>query len=125
VSRKRTIGIGLCLGILTLPGLAMGNTFDDPVRVFATCAGRLSAQMEHQWLLSDPASDQTEHQRDIVLEVLAAMTPEGQESRIMGWRLEAKVAHAALLQSATFRNSPWAGETATRLVAQCTTLVVS
>ena len=70
---------------------------DDPVHFFATCAGRMSAVIEHQWIVDGPASEVTKARRDAVVEVLEAMMPPGDGARVMGWRVEAKAAHAALL----------------------------
>lgn len=70
---------------------------DDPLHFFATCAGRMSALMEHQWLVDGPASDITKARRSLVLDVLASLTPPGDEVQVMSWRVEAKAAHAALL----------------------------
>ena len=70
---------------------------DDPLRFFAACAGRMSALMEHQWIVDGPASEATKARRADILDLLTALTPPGQEARVMGWRIEAKAAHAALL----------------------------
>ncbi len=70
---------------------------DDPLHFFATCAGRMSALMEHQWLVDGPASEITQARRELVLDVVASLTPPGQEVQVMAWRVEAKAAHAALL----------------------------
>lgn len=70
---------------------------DDPLHFFATCAGRMSAMMEHQWLVDGPASDLTKARRAAVLDVVASLTPPGAEAQVMAWRVEAKAAHAALL----------------------------
>jgi hypothetical protein len=70
---------------------------DDPLRFFATCTGRLSALMEHQWLVDGPASDATKARRASLIEVVEAMMPPGSEAQVMAWRVEAKAAHATLL----------------------------
>ncbi len=49
---------------LSLPAQAgeMAASFapvDNQLLQFATCAGRLSALMEHQWLIDGPASERT------------------------------------------------------------------
>jgi len=80
-----------------LAARAGGDIPDDPLRFFATCAGRMSALMEHQWIVDGPASDATKAKRQSVLEVVEALTPPGDEAVVMGWRIEAKAAHAALL----------------------------
>ncbi|MEZ5755625.1 MAG: hypothetical protein R3D90_12935 [Paracoccaceae bacterium] len=71
---------------------------DNPLHFFATCAGRMSALMEHQWLVDGPASDITKARRAAALDVLSALTPPGEEVQVMAWRVEAKAAHAALLR---------------------------
>lgn len=70
---------------------------DDPLRFFAACAGRMSALMEHQWIVDGPASDATKARRADLLDLVTALTPPGAEAQVMGWRVEAKAAHAALL----------------------------
>jgi hypothetical protein len=70
---------------------------DDPLYLFATCTGRLSALMEHQWIVDGPASDRTRQDRDAMLTLVEAAMRQGAEVQVMAWRIEAKVAHAALL----------------------------
>ena len=70
---------------------------DDPLYLFATCTGRLSALMEHQWIVDGPASDRTRADRDAMLTLVEAAMRQGAEVQVMAWRIEAKVAHAALL----------------------------
>lgn len=73
---------------------------DDPLYLFATCTGRLSALMEHQWIVDGPASDRTRQDRDVMLSLVDATMRHGAEVQVMAWRIEAKVAHAALLAQA-------------------------
>jgi len=87
----------LCALAAPLPAQAQSDIPDDPLHFFATCAGRMSALMEHQWLVDGPASDLTKARRAAVLDVVASLTPPGQEAQVMAWRVEAKAAHAALL----------------------------
>ena len=87
----------LCALAAPLAARANSDIPDDPLHFFATCAGRMSALMEHQWLVDGPASDVTKARREAVLDVVASLTPPGQEAQVMGWRVEAKAAHAALL----------------------------
>lgn len=79
---------------------------DDPLHFFATCAGRMSALMEHQWIVDGPASDMTKARRQSVLDVVEALTPPGDEAMVMGWRIEAKAAHAALLAATRHGDAP-------------------
>lgn len=87
----------LCALAAPMAARADGDIPDDPLHFFATCAGRMSALMEHQWIVDGPASDITKAKRQSVLELVEALTPPGDEARVMGWRIEAKAAHAALL----------------------------
>lgn len=84
---------------LSAPLAARGQTDipDDPLRFFAACAGRMSALMEHQWIVDGPASEATKARRADLLDLVTALTPPGAEAQVMGWRVEAKAAHAALL----------------------------
>ncbi len=87
----------LCALAAPLPAQAQGDIPENPLHFFATCAGRMSALMELQWLVDGPASDLTRARRAAVLDVVASLTPPGQEVQVMAWRVEAKAAHAALL----------------------------
>ncbi len=82
-----------------LPGLA------DPLRTFAICTGRLSALMEHQWLMQDPGADSTKAQRDAFDDLIQSVIPPD-ASRTMALRVEAKVATAQALQRADFAGHP-------------------
>ena len=78
------------------PGLAgLADTFTE-------CVGRVSAEMEHAWLIGDPAADELENQRRVFLSLAAATIPEGQARQALAYRIEVKLAHASLLAQATF-----------------------
>jgi hypothetical protein len=102
---------------------------DEQLRTFATCAGRLSAVMEHQWIFDGPASERTEDLRDAVLELLEAVMPAERGGEVLQWRISAKVAQAALLTRASFNNdtrdAAWARTQAGRLEQECTGLLLS
>ena len=103
----------LCGLAAPLAARADGGVPEDPLRFFATCAGRMSALMEHQWIVDGPASEATKARRKSMLDVLDALTPPGEARLVMGWRVEAKAAHAALL-AATRHGDPAAVTRATR-----------
>lgn len=125
MSSLRTALAGFVLGLLTLPAMAG----DDPLRTFASCAGRLSAQMEHQWLISDPASDRTQIQRAAMISLIEAIMPADAGRDVLAWRIDAKQAHAVLLTRATFNDDPddaaWAARRAESQIAACTGLLLS
>jgi hypothetical protein len=118
------IGLGL-LGLLQAP---TGFAQSADLRVFASCAGRFSALMEEQWLLSDPASDATARQREAMLSLIAAMTVPGQETAALAWRIEAKVAQADLLSLARFGSADAtaarAAQRSDELLSMCRSLLL-
>ncbi len=92
-------------------------------QTFASCAGRLSATMEMQWILSDPNADRTQSQRAAMIELLESVTPDGAAAGLLNIRIDAKMAHAALLTRASFGNDPavkaWAAQRAELELATC------
>ena len=87
----KTFLVGLLLGHLPAPA----HSGDDLARIFAQCSGRLSALMEHQFIIDGPASERTKAERDQMVELLMAVAEPGPQ--VMQWRLSAKVAQAELL----------------------------
>ncbi len=125
MSSLRTIGFCLLAVLPAAPAFAS----EDPLRTFADCAGRLSAQMEHQWLLSDPNADRTEAQRAAMLSLVDAIMVPEQGRDVLNWRIASKQAHAVLLTRATFNDdaedASWALERAESHLAACTGLLLS
>ena len=66
----------------------------------------MSAEMEHAWLINDPAADQFEGQRRTFLSLLDATLAAGHARDALRRRIEAKMAHASLLSIATFGQRP-------------------
>ncbi|WP_342070518.1 hypothetical protein [Yoonia algicola] len=116
--------------LLSAPPLS-AQTLDvqEQLKTFASCAGRLSAVMEHQWMFDGPASEHTEDLRDAVLELVEAAMPPERGREVLHWRISAKVAQAALLTRATFNNdvrdAAWAKAQADRLTGACAGLLLS
>lgn len=113
---------------LALAGPARADEHQQ-LRMFAGCAGRLSALMEHQWMFDGPASERTKVQRAAVLDLIGAVMEPEQGPDVLHWRILAKHAHANLLMRATFNNDSsdahWAQIQATRLAQDCTGLLLS
>ncbi len=87
-------------------------------QVFASCAGRLSATMEFQWMFDGAASERTDQSIgyfDILLD--AAMGPEITGREALNWRIEAKMAQIRLLNIATFGRDPRIRQQANRAAA--------
>lgn len=119
----------VALAFPALPALALPGDGTDPAMTFATCTGRLSAQMEHQWIVDPPASDRTRSQRARMIELLDAATPPGAARRVLNWRVEAKMAQAQLLTRARYGAHPdqaaRAQRRADRQLAACLSLLLS
>ncbi|WP_227270758.1 hypothetical protein [Roseobacter weihaiensis] len=71
--------------------------------VFAGCVGRLSAEMEHAWLVGSAEADAFGDQRLVFLSLLEATTPPEHARTTLNYRIEVKMAHASLLTQATFQ----------------------
>ena len=117
---------GLILLLQTTSAFAQ-TPATEPLYQFATCTGRPSVLIEHQWLPGGAASDQTDQLRRDMIDVMAAAIPDAPDPKVMQWRLEAKVAAATLLQRADFGPTPWQQATARRqinaLIAGCRALL--
>lgn len=122
----KTLVLGLAL---TLAHSGIARADDAQLRIFATCAGRLSAIMEHQWMFDGPASEQTQIHRTHVLDLVAATMQDGQGREVLNWRLSGKRAQNQLLTRATFNDddvdAAWAAAQATRYERACTAFLLS
>lgn len=111
-----------------LPALS-APVAEGPLHIFAACAGRLSATMEHQWLMRDPAAERTEAQRSAMVALVDAVMVPDRAPDVLGWRIDAKRAHAVLLTRATFNadddDASWALARAETELAACTGLLLS
>ncbi len=115
-------GIALCQ---TTPSTAA----DDVLRMLASCTGRLSAQLEHQWLLQDPDADRTEHARETMIDLLDAVTDPETARQALHLRIMAKEAQSRLLMRAMFNgdqaDAAWARRRAENQVSACAGLLLS
>lgn len=119
----------LALPVEAGEGSALPHPDDQQLRQFAICAGRLSALMEHQWLVDGPASEQTAHHVRAVTDLIAAIVIEHDKHRALAWRIEAKVALRALLMQANFGTDAKRGELAKErsdaLIGPCRAMLLS
>lgn len=121
---RRFLAAVFWVGLALHPATLQASTPDDPLRFFAHCTGRLSAELSHLWAISSPEAEQIETLRATTISILEAMTPEGQGRTVLSWRLNARAAHAALLSRASARGDAWARGRATAEIARCSTLVL-
>ena len=121
-------GLETFLAVLVLGALPTPGAADPLLREFATCAGRLSAVMEDQWMFDGPASDQTKGELAAMVALVEASMPPDSGVRVMDWRIKAKVAQRALLHQARFRTdarlSAAAMARAEALTAECRSLLL-
>ncbi len=122
---KTHLPIGLVALIALIAPAPSKADLENPMQHFASCAGRLSAQMEHEWLLSDANAEQTEDHRDAMIDLLFATMGPNDGRQVLAWRIEAKVAHASLLTRATFREDAWAVQRAKQMLQACTSIMMS
>lgn len=104
-------------GTVVMIGL-QASAHDRVAFDFAGCAGRFSAEMEHAWLMNDPAARHFERDRATFVTLTEASMPSQQGRQILSHRIEAKLAHSALLQKATFDTRPRTADTARRIAAR-------
>ncbi|QBF31266.1 hypothetical protein [Thalassococcus sp. S3] len=114
---------------LTDEGVSHPLPAQEQTQVFAICAGRLSAVMEHQWMFDGAASERTQRERAALIALLEASMPLDRGREILRWRIDAKIAQAALLSRATFNSDPVDARHAARLAeqrrAECTGFLLS
>jgi len=110
-----------------LPAAAGAGMLPGIVATFATCTGRLSAQMEHEWLMGGH-DEAIASQRAAMAELLVSITPAGAGRDALAARIEAKMAHASLLTRATFNrdaeDAAWASARAEAEIAACQGLLL-
>ena len=125
----RTILSGFAFAVTLNGSPAVALEGQDQLRVFATCAGRLSAIMEYQWMFDGAASENTAAQRESLLGLIDAIMPPDQGRFVLHWRLSAKAAQSALLTRATFNEDPqdarWAESASHQQAAECAALLLS
>jgi hypothetical protein len=128
MSALRTISVALAATLAATPGGALPLSPAERALAFAACAGRYSAEVEHDWLLHPADSPADEARRDAFLALLDAVAPDALDDGVpphllMATRIEEKAAQAALLQRAAFHTDPIAAEAALgaaeRRIATC------
>ena len=102
-------------GAAPAAGVALPQDERAQVRVFATCAGRMSAVVEFQWMFDGAASERSARVREGFLALLEASVGGAASPReALAWRIEAKMAQAQLLTLQTFGTDPRAARAAAR-----------
>ena len=84
--------------------------------IFATCTGRFSAELEHAWLMGNPETESIAHRRAQFEDLLYAVATDGEHRNLLNRRINAKQAHAQILQQAIFSADSAQAEWARRRV---------
>jgi hypothetical protein len=99
----------------------------DLTVTFAQCTGRLSATMEHQWLMGEPATE-TQARRAAMIALLDSLPRTRPGREVLALRIAAKHAQSQLLTRATFNaveeDASWARSRAEVEIARCAALVL-
>jgi hypothetical protein len=115
---RGVLAIGLAVAFLSGPGWAA----PDMTAAFATCTGRMSALVEHHWLMSrNPDAVEAEYRA--MGDVLAAVVTPEAGAQAMGWRVAAKVAMRAMLMRADLQGDRAAADRAAVLIGECRRLI--
>lgn len=119
----------ILLALMAMTAAHVAPARPDVVWTFASCTGRLSAQMEHQWLMREAGADQTESRRASMIALLEATMHPDDGPTVLSWRIEAKLAQSQLLTRATFNedasDASWARTRAEAQIAACNGLLLS
>lgn len=112
----------MCLMVHVAPAQTAESGPDG--MTFAACTGRLSALLEHQWLLSDPGAERTALQRDAMWSLAEAALPPEQGAAALHLRVSAKAAQAGLLLTARFGGNVPAARQSDAWIAACRSLLL-
>lgn len=125
----KTLLVTLLWLTMTTQSQAATVMSEDPLRLFATCSGRLSAHWEHQWLTNDLEPRIEQSQRDQMNALIFTLLNDDTASDVLNWRINAKHAHARLLTQASFSYDPeaadWALKRAQEEVESCLGLMLN
>lgn len=121
-------GLETFLAVLVLGVSSSPAASDLLLREFSVCAGRLSALMEDQWMFDGPGSERTQSELLAMVSLVEASMSEGMGRQVLAWRIDAKVAHRALLHQARFVADPRLAQTAAAraeaLATECRSMVL-
>ena len=103
--------------MLLSPSALQAEAREDLPWIFAACAGRLSAEIEHAWILGDSETANYENQRRAFVSLAEATIPDQGSRALLNHRIEAKLAQARLLTVATFQTDPKRAKFAERMAS--------
>ena len=124
----------LWIALLTGSALGLQQIRGGLLQTFATCAGRLSATVEFQWIFGGSAAEPAERSVngfDLLIEaVIGSRETAGSVGRdLLNWRIDAKIAQSRLLNQSAFGQDPrlrrHAARAAKRYQQECEQLLLN
>lgn len=104
--------------LLALGPVSTAQADDELPRLFAGCAGRFSAELEHAWLMNRPVAENLAQQRAELLVLLDAVMNPDEARQWLSYRIETKIAQAALLTTSDFDTDESRAQASARLARQ-------
>lgn len=106
IGMKTLVG-GLCVATSMAQATPIPVSPTEQVRIFALCAGRMSALEQHQWMVDGPASEATARLVGAFTDLVDAVAPVAAdrglpEAQAAAWRVEAWAAERELLARSVF-----------------------
>ncbi|MEL6417846.1 MAG: hypothetical protein AAFU34_14285 [Pseudomonadota bacterium] len=124
----------VAVSLMTTPAIAAPgwpNSPKDQVRFFATCAGWMAAQQDHDWLIDQVAATENKQYSEAFSSLIEAILPDidGLDRRtVFKWRVHAKLAQTKLLERADYsrdsRSKVIASQTARANLTQCQSVLL-
>lgn len=120
--------LALSLMIAAPAAQAQMLSAEAQLQTFATCVGRLTAELEHEWSLRGTYSEEAAFHRDATVQLVAAIVSDDQSRDVLHWRDAAKRAQFDLLSRSHYSqdqaDAEWARHRAAMLERECTALLL-
>ena len=126
----KTLGRGMAFALMIAAPAAHTQMLsaDAQLQTFATCVGRLTAELEYEWSLQGAYSDEVAFHRDATVQLVAAIVSDEQSRDVLHWRDAAKRAQYDLLNRSQYSKdqaeAQWAKHRAEMLERECTSLLL-
>ena len=115
------------LAFVPMASQAQQISQDTQLHTFATCAGRLSALVEYEWMAEGAPSEEAQKYHDAAIALVAAVISDDKSRDVLNWRTSAKQAQFNLLlrtQAQNREDAAWAAQRAQLLTRECTELLL-
>ena len=126
----KALGRGLAFSLMIAAPAAQAQflSAETQLQTFATCVGRLTAELEYEWSTQGAYSEEAAFYRDTTVQLVAAIISDDQTRDVLHWRDAAKRAQYDLLSRSQYSRdeaeAQWAKHRAAMLEQECTALVL-